>query len=479
MAAFMGLERRPDDDLRPLSITELNERARDRLEASFPAVWVVGEVSRPNRAPSGHWYFTLKDQGARVDAVLWARQARGLRFRLVEGLEVRARGQLTVYPPQGRFQLVCSQVEPEGEGALRAAFLRLKARLDAEGLTAVERKRRLPFLPRAVGLVTSPTGAAVHDMIEVIRRRFAPMRIILCPVRVQGDGAAAEVARGIERLNRHGVADVIIAGRGGGSIEDLWTFNDEALARAIAASAVPVVSAVGHEIDVTIADLVADARARTPSEAGELVVPLLAELREELARAGARLGTGLRRSFREVRGEVEALGRRPALRLFPRRLEDLGQQLDLLELGLRRGLVRELAGRGRQLTELGRVLQARSPSRWVLERRRDVGAHDERLDRAARKAVHVARSALGPLSRALEALNPLAVLARGFSVTRVELPDGSLGIARDAAALPPGSRALTAFAAGDELRVRVEEHRPRTLPEAGTSPLGDGSEEGR
>jgi hypothetical protein len=243
-----------------LSVSELTDRIKEVLETGFPDVWVTGEIGNYTRARSGHVYLTLKDEGAALDAVIWRNTADRLRHEIGPGMEVLAHGRLNLYAPRGQYQLTIKTIEPRGAGALAQAFEKLRAKLEAEGLFDAELKRPIPYLPAAIGIVTSPTGAAVRDIIKVVRRRFPGTALVLAPARVQGEGAAEEVARGIERLNARGGLDVLIVGRGGGSLEDLWAFNEEPVARAIAASEIPVISAVGHEVDVTIADYVAALR---------------------------------------------------------------------------------------------------------------------------------------------------------------------------------------------------------------------------
>ncbi|MDA1195855.1 MAG: exodeoxyribonuclease VII large subunit, partial [Planctomycetota bacterium] len=297
-----------------LTVSELTADIRGLLDVTFGDLWVRGEISQPRTPASGHVYLTLKDAGAVLPAVMWRSSATRLRFRLEEGQEVLARGGIDVYPPHGKYQFVIRQLEPVGEGALRLAFEQLRARLEAEGLFAPERKRPLPTLPRRIALVTSRTGAAVRDMVTVIHRRHPGVDLVLLSVRVQGPGAAQEIAAALQRADRDARADVILVGRGGGSLEDLWAFNEEVVARAIAACRTPVVSAVGHETDTTIADLVADLRAATPSQAGELVVPVRAELLERLERERARLVHRMQVRLARAWQRVEALGDRPVLR---------------------------------------------------------------------------------------------------------------------------------------------------------------------
>ncbi len=303
------------EEVRPLSVSEITALIKENLEGAFADVYVVGELSRTTRASSGHVYMTLKDEGAVLQAVAWRNVAQGLRFRLEEGLQVVARGSIDVYAPRGSYQLIVSWMEPRGLGALQLAFRQMQEKLQQEGLFAAEHKVPLPPFPARIGLVTSPTGAAVRDMINVIGRRWPLARLYVYPCRVQGEGAAAEIAAGIARLNAaRPDLDLMIVGRGGGSLEDLWAFNEEVVARAVFASRIPVVSAVGHEIDFTICDFVADVRAATPTEAGELVVPDRAEVASSLRLYRRRLGLALGRTVARARERLDALTARYAFR---------------------------------------------------------------------------------------------------------------------------------------------------------------------
>ncbi len=436
----MGKQRRDEDD-RPLSVAELNQAAKELLERGFPDVLVEGEVGRVTNHASGHCWFSIKDDEASVDGVCWSSTLRSLPLRPQEGMRVVVRGQLTIYPRSGRFQMVVRTLRPAGEGSLRAAFLRLKAKLESEGLTAAERKRPLPYLPRAVGIVTSESGAALQDMLRAIRDRFPSMRCVLSPATVQGAGAPRLLVRALQRVCAVDGVDCVIIGRGGGSQDDLAAFNDEELARAIADCPVPVISAVGHEIDVSISDLVADVRALTPTAAGELVVPDLGGLRGDLDDLLARLRQGARRLGGEERRRLEELARRPGLNLFPRVIEELRQDLDALA------------------TRLAQAVGA-----GVSLHRAHVQMLQGRLETGARSSVAAARHRLEPLAAALRALNPVQVLGRGFSVTRVER-DGEMKIVRGPRDVQPGDRIRTAFAAGDEVVSDVSDLEPRALPD--------------
>ncbi len=350
-----------------LTVSEATALVKECLETSLPPLWVAGEVSNFVAHGSGHYYFSLKDEGAQLRCVMFRGANRRLRFLPEDGMSCAAFGAISVYARSGQYQLIAERLLPLGEGELALAFERLKERLAAEGLFAAERKQPLPRFPATVGVVTSPTGAAVRDIIRVLRRRWPPIRILLKPVRVQGPGAAEEIAAGLGELDRLGLAEVIIVGRGGGSLEDLWAFNEEVTARAIAACRTPVISAVGPEIDTTIADLVADVRAPTPSAAAEIAVRDVEEVLASARRLSQRGEAALRRRLREAGLRLEALRRSPVMASPLDRLRQESQRADELEQrclrALRAGLDR-LAGR---VAGLGARVEALSPAR-ILER---------------------------------------------------------------------------------------------------------------
>lgn len=391
----------PAGERKVLSVADATRLVRAVLEGSLPPMWVAGEVSNLRRPTSGHVYLTLKDAASQLKAVIWRGTAAQIPFRIEDGLEVLCFGRVTVYEPRGEYQLAVDAIEPKGIGAAQLALEQLKRRLLEEGLFDPSRKRPLPRFPACIALVTSATGAAVRDILEVIERRCPKLRVILCPVRVQGDGAAREVAAAIDAVSRHGCADVLIVGRGGGSQEDLWAFNDEGVARAIARCRVPVISSVGHAIDTTVADLVADRRALTPTEAAELATPLVSALFEDLDAARERLRKALRASVRVQRERLDMVARSYAFREPADRVRRYYQRLDELAAKLPR------------------------------EVRRRVAALEDRLGFAAGK---------------LEGLSPLRVLARGYSVTTREGDGAPL---RDAAAVKPGDRLRTRLAEGE------------------------------
>jgi exodeoxyribonuclease VII large subunit len=394
---------------RPLSVWELTSQIKDLLEAAFPEVWVVGEVSNFARPQSGHCYLTLKDDRAQLRAVMWRGVAVRLRFDLHDGLEVICRGHLDVYAQRGSYQLIIEDIVPRGMGALELALRQLREKLAREGLFEPQRKRPLPPLVRRIAVVTSPTGAAIRDFLQVLGRRWRGADVLVVPVRVQGEGAAAEIAAAIETVNRLTMPfDCLVVTRGGGSMEDLWAFNEEVLVRAIFASRIPVISAVGHEIDVTLSDLVADVRALTPSEAAELVAPAAEELTGRLRQLQRRLLAGLRWRAASARSRLDALAAHRAFRRPFSQVHDLARRLDELESS---------------------------------------------MGRAVRRRLQLARRHLDQTAARLESLSPLAVLARGYSLTQ-RADDGRL--VRDAAELQPGERIATRFARGKAVS-RVEE----------------------
>jgi len=396
-------------------VSELLKAVRVTLESRFAEVRVEGEVSGLKRSGNGHVYFTLKDAEAQLDCVMYAREAGRLKFTLEEGMAVRCRGRLTIYEARGRFQMTVDKIEPTGAGALALAFEQLKQRLGAEGLFDPGRKRPLPFLPRRIGVVTSPQGAVIRDIVRVAHRRF-PVPILLAPTHVQGEGAALGIAAGIRKLEAIADVDVIIVARGGGSLEDLWAFNEEPVARAIHACRVPVISAVGHETDFTIADFVADLRAPTPSAAAERVVPIRDDLTAELDLLRRRGGRALAETARRARHELE----RARARLGdPRRLlDERRQRLDEHIERSRRVLARRLAVARADLRGVEVRLHRAHPHRRIAEQRHALAAMRHRLETALQPALARRRHAIESARGKLEALSPIRVLERGFSLTQ-------------------------------------------------------------
>src|SRR6184192_1950202 len=332
---------------RVLTVTELTVRVRDLLEREFFEIWVEGELSNCRLWNTGHLYFTLKDAASQIRGVIFRSSLRYLKFKPTDGLRVVARGRVSVYEPKGEYQLVCEHLEPQGLGALQLAFDQLKKRLQDEGLFDAARKRPLPALPRKIGIVTSLDGAAIRDIIKVLRRRYANAHLVICPARVQGQDAAPDVARALRQIGRVKGVDVVIVGRGGGSIEDLWAFNEEIVARAISRVPVPVISAVGHESDVTIADFVADVRAPTPSAAAELVVSAKDEFCARIDRLTGRLRAAVNNDFQRRRNSVHLLAHRRGLAGFHARLAMRGRHTAEITHQLRAAVRRIVDARGR------------------------------------------------------------------------------------------------------------------------------------
>ena len=423
------------EDRHVWTVSELTARIKERLEAEFPAFWVEGEISNFRVSNAGHAYFTLKDETASLKAVLFKGKARRVRFEPADGLHVLAFGGLDLYAQRGEYQLVVELLEPKGLGALQLAFEQLKAKLAAEGLFAPARKRPLPRFPRKLGIVTSPGGAAIRDILQIISRRFADLHIVIAPVRVQGEEAAREIVAGIQDLNSLGDLDVIIVARGGGSLEDLWAFNEEVVARAVAGSKAPVISAVGHETDWTIADFVADLRAPTPSGAAELVVEEKEAVGELVADLYDRLKRVVIQRIARHRERVESLARRRVLTDPARPVRDLERRLDELTARLAAGLTaarREAHHRALLATNslLSKSPLARISSTATLLEQLDGRLHSG-IRHSAERMRHRLRTAVGQL----DSLSPLAVLRRGYSLTR--LPSGE--IVRSGRQVGPGS----------------------------------------
>lgn len=440
---------------RVLSVSELAARIADALEARVGRVWVGGELSGVKRSGPGHLWFCLKDEAAQIDAVMFRGQNRTLAFEPQDGMDVLVLGRVGLWSERGRLQLYVDHMEPRGLGALRLAFEQLKARLQAEGLFEASRKRALPPYPRVIGIVTALHGAAIHDMRVTLRRRWPAARVIVRPVRVQGEGAAAEIAEGIADLCRLSAVDVLIVGRGGGSLEDLWAFNEEVVARAIAAARVPVVSAVGHEIDFTIADFVADVRAATPTAAAQLVVPDRAAVGLQIEAAATALRLALARRLRDTRHTLAVLARRlgdPRRRVTTSRLrlEDLAERL-------RAALARRCSWERREVSALARRLAQAGPRGRVESARPRIAALAERLVFGMAVRVRTGRERLDALAGRLGALSPLACLARGYAIVRQGGPDGP--IVRDAATLGRGARISVLFGRG-RASGRIEDVEP-------------------
>ena len=402
-----------------------------------------GEVSNLRQPLSGHYYFTFKDAGAQLRAVLFKGNHQHMRFKPAEGGQFLCRGRLTVYEPRGEYQLVVDYLEPLGLGALAQAFEALKTRLQAEGLFAPELKKPLPFLPKRIALVTSPTGAAVRDFLRLWRRRYANLEVLIYPVKVQGLGAAPEIVRALEDLAAYPGLEVIVLARGGGSLEDLWPFNEETVARAIHRCPIPVVSAVGHEVDFTIADFVADVRAATPSAAVELVVPDKAELNRRLDRLGASLFSAFRKRRETARRHLDLVSRR--LPDMGRRLVDLRLLVDDQGDILLRRTRRHLSAQGQHLRLASSRLVLLSPRRALRPWRQRLEQAAPRLGQSLCRGLEDRRRHLAYCQSHLEQLNPLAILQRGYAVATL-LPQET--VIRDAAQVPVGAEVRLRVARG-------------------------------
>src|SRR5580658_2632674 len=423
------------------TVTRLNREVRVLLERGLGVLWVQGELSNFSQPASGHWYFSLKDRDAQLRCAMFRMKNALVGFTPRAGTQLLVRGRISVYEAKGEYQLIVEHLEESGVGALRREFDRLKSRLAAEGLFALERKRALPSFPKRIGVITSPTGAALRDILHILARRYPPAEVLLYPSAVQGAAAVPALVAALESASARAECDVLILARGGGSLEDLWAFNDERVARAIHACLLPVVCGVGHEIDFTIADFVADARAPTPSAAAELVVPDRVACLAALERTEQRLASGMRRELRVAYARLDAVSRRlqlahPGVRLQQQmqRLDDLVQRL---AGAVRAGLQRD----GRRLAECHARLFSRSPARVLSERRARNETLRARLDRAVSERLASATHRLALAQRALHTVSPLATLSRGFAI--VTRADGAL--VSDAGALR----------AGDEIDARL------------------------
>ena len=418
-----------------LTVSELTQKIKNLLELKFSDIWVEGEISNLRIPPSGHVYFTLKDEESQIRAVLFRMQARALRFLPEDGLHVVCRGRVSLYEKRGEYQLIIDVIEPKGIGALQLAFLQLKERLEKEGLFNKAHKKPLPMLPRRIGIITSPTGAVISDMIHIIQRRFKNIHILLYPVRVQGEGASSEIAKAIEYLNDRMDIDVIIVGRGGGSLEDLWAFNEEKVARAIYHSKIPIVSAVGHETDYTISDFVADLRAPTPSAAAELVVREKREIKNTISYLETRLESRILQVLQRLRTNLSHSSKiliSPKKRVegYLLRVDDLANRLSMLTSWTFK--------RSREkCLYFGERVNLRSPLQRIEHLRLFVSQIGKGLDQNMRYTIEIQRGKVGGTMGKLESLSPLSILQRGYSITR-KIP--SLQILRDAALVGEGDK---------------------------------------
>ena len=427
------------------SVSEISREIKDLLERQYSDVWVTGEVSNFRPAASGHLYFTLKDATAQLRAVCFRNQARYLKFKPQDGISVIARGHLSVYEARGEYQLYVEYLEPAGLGALQLAFEQLKQKLAAEGLFETARKKPLPVLPRTIGVVTSPTGAVIRDILRVLRRRFRNMNVLLYPVKVQGEGADEEIVEGITYFNREQIVDVIIVGRGGGSLEDLWAFNEEVVARAIAASGIPVISAVGHETDFTIADFVADLRAPTPSAAAELVVHRKQDFITELENRARHMAQIIRLQLSEARQRLTELRMHHAFQMLATRIAERAQQVDDVVASLDRSMRSRLNSARQEWLRASAGVVRYDFRRLLGLKRAALDDREGRFETALRRFLTERRNRLAHVGTLLKERSPLTILQRGYSITR----DAAGKIVRDAEAVALGSDITVRLARGE------------------------------
>lgn len=442
-----------------LTVAELTRAIRGTLETRFGAVWVQGEISNYKSHPSGHQYFTLKDQRAQIACVIFRNTLPPFARPLGDGAQVQVYGNISVFETRGQYQLSVQILQAQGVGLLQAKFEALKRKLEAEGLFAQERKRPLPKFPRRIGIVTSASGAAIRDMLNVLQRRAPALEILISPVRVQGTGAAAEIAVAIRELVMPNESwrplDLVVITRGGGSIEDLWEFNEEIVARAIADSPIPVVSAVGHEIDFTIADFVADLRAPTPSAAAELIVTDSAELARSLAELANSLQKCLRNFLRQSETRLSFLSERALARELLQRLRNAQQQLDLAADAMRRRLQEFVAGLRMGLGSRSQSLRSHNPKREIETRRETLGNLRRRFSASPSVSMRHAQERFRRFEAMLRVLGPEAVLLRGYSITKTAAGD----FVRSTSDIRAGSKVITRVTDGEFGSVVQEKDR--------------------
>ena len=437
-------------------MSSLNREARRLIEGRLGVVWVEGEISGLARPSSGHLYWRMKDETAQLRCAMFRQNNRRLSFRPDDGQHVLARGRVSIYEPRGEYQLVVEYLEEVGEGLLRRRFEELKRKLAAEGLFDARHKRDTPMLPRRIGVVTSPSGAAVRDIVTVLARRFPAIPVLIYPTVVQGAGAAAEIASALELADRRGECDLLILARGGGSLEDLWSFNEEVVARAMAAVSIPIISGVGHEIDFTIADFVADVRAPTPSGAAELAVPDQAQWSARIDTLGERLSRAAGQRLAEPANRLAALAHRLQQSHPGVQLRHSSQRLDELETRYRLALRQLLEERRSRLSESAARLHGASPAERIKSLNERLGFLFRSLARAAHNTLHRRRERLVLARRTLESVSPIATLQRGYAI----VTGGETGaILTDAGAAPPGAAIEIRLARG-ELSATVDESHP-------------------
>jgi exodeoxyribonuclease VII large subunit len=444
-----------------LSVSELTASLRETLEMSFPEVWVEGELSNTRVWTTGHLYFTLKDGGSQIKGIMFRSALRYLKFKPEDGLHVVVRGRISIYDQKGEYQIVGEHMEPHGYGPLQLAFEQLKKKLAAEGLFDVSRKRPLPSLPRRIGIVTSIDGAALRDIVRVLRRRYPNAHLVIAPTRVQGEDASGEIVRAIRQVTRVSDVDVVIVGRGGGSLEDLWAFNEERVARAIAASPVPIISAVGHETDFTIADFVADLRAPTPSAAAELVVRRKDDFCNHIDTLSNRLEGAMRGRLRRLESRLNALLARPGYAGQRGRLAMRGRHTAELTAALRQAMTAAIVRRGRRHDQVRRALTQFDPRHRLSAIRTRLLARDGQLSKTMTRRIHLADSRFRALAGRLDGLSPLAVLGRGYAVCWDE---SRTHVLRDASSVTPGDRVVVSLERG-ELDCAVAAITPAAPPD--------------
>jgi exodeoxyribonuclease VII large subunit len=433
-----------------LTVSRLTALLRGVLEENFEQVWVQGEVSNLSVPASGHMYFTLKDAGAQLRCAMFKSSAKNLKFRMTDGMAMITRGRISLYDQRGEYQLICEYMEPAGVGALQMAFIQMKEKLAKEGLFDSAHKKAMPRFPRRVGIITSATGAAIHDILNVLKRRFASLEVLIYPVRVQGDGSAIEIARAIDEMNRMAEVDVLITGRGGGSLEDLWAFNEEVVARAIYRSKIPVISAVGHETDWSICDFTADLRAPTPSAAAEMVITSADELRGQIEALSHRMRLVMKNRLVLLDSRLEFLKKllqdpRTMLGHLAQRMDDLTGRLDM-------ALFNNVRHRRERFSHLCGALIYLNPTNRIENLRQQTGLISAQMERSLMQRLEALKQEFGDNAARLEVLSPLKTLARGYAIaTRI---DNGMVIT-DANELFAGERLLLTLRSG-KARCRVE-----------------------
>jgi exodeoxyribonuclease VII large subunit len=438
------------DKTKIYTVSTLSEEIKNLLEAHFDFVWVEGEISNFRSPLSGHFYMVLKDEKAQIRAVMFRPQTRYLKFMPQDGMKVIVRGRVAIYEPRGEYQVILDYMEPLGVGALALAFEQLKKKLAAQGIFDESIKKPLPFLPQRVAVITSPTGAAIRDFLKIIRRRFANLEITVVPVKVQGEGAAGEMVEALDLVNRELDVDVIVLTRGGGSIEDLWAYNQEELALAIRASRIPVVSAVGHEIDITISDLAADLRAPTPSGAAELLVVEKETLKQQIMQLQVRLQSGLKTELASLQEKIRFLSR--GLRDPRKRLADSWLRLDDMESRLSRMMSFMMMDRKRSLAAGERALILHSPLKIVAGLKQKIEFQSRSMGMMVSRKLRDCRMDISMIEEKLKDMSPLSVLGRGYSITR-KLPEKR--VLRSSSQVNKGDKVSVKLAEG-ELECLVE-----------------------